>query len=174
LTTTLSINNDGACVCVCVCVRACVRTCVCVHACVLGEMLGTPTPNKPTKNTNQQQTGLRAVQAARPFPPLLDTLDSPHHVLPHSRAVLPPHTPELVGQRLEDLLATHAGLRDAVLTEVVAVVRRVVAAASLLEGEEGSMGRYQWLQVSFFGGGGGLKRRGGGGDGWVGNGGGGV
>lgn len=98
--------------------------------------------------------GLRAVQRARPFHPLFLTLNSPQHVLPRSRAVLPPHTPLVIGQRLEDLLATHAGLRDGVLSEVMYTLRGVAhshlegwrGVAPALQGE-GEVGRYQWLQV---------------------------
>ncbi|TFJ80532.1 hypothetical protein NSK_008108, partial [Nannochloropsis salina CCMP1776] len=51
--------------------------------------------------------GLSALLRHNPFPSLFACLVHPAYVLPHSRAVLPPATPEAIGQRLEDLLQHH-------------------------------------------------------------------
>ncbi|EWM27821.1 hect-domain containing protein [Nannochloropsis gaditana] len=82
--------------------------------------------------------GLSALLRHNPFPSLFACLVHPAYVLPHSRAVLPPATPEAIGQRLEDLLQHHGSggggpsttpgqrLRDAVLNAAVHSLNRLV------------------------------------------------
>ncbi|KAM3568021.1 hypothetical protein VYU27_009848, partial [Nannochloropsis oceanica] len=115
-------------------------------------------------------SGLASLLAANPFPSLFSALTSPLHVLPYSRAVLPPSTPELIGQRLEDLLQTHAAegpsgsdtpgqrLRDATLNAALSILSSLITPSlpsrrfSPEEGgqeegeEEGTRARYAYLQ----------------------------